>query len=390
MSIIFVILDGAADRGRSALERAELPNLDQIAENGCCGMWEGAKAPQGYNPKSMSDIATLGLLGYGYKDCPGRGYLEALGAGIIPRKDEIYLRGNFATVDEDLRIVDRRAGREEKGLDELAKTLTMKIDSIKIRVIHTVGHRCVVILRGSKLSDKISDSDVGKEKPALIKALSPRANYTALILNVFSDIAHQLLERHPINSKRRTKANYILLRGASRARRVKSFREKYGMVGVAISGVAIIKGIARYLGLEYISVKGANGHVNTNLKNKVRAVLAAAKQKDFVLLHINGADEASHDKNFNLKVKFLERVDREVFSRLKDLNHTLIVAIDHVTNSRTGEHEFGPTPILIYNKRVSIDKGVPRFCERACRHTGILVRNPVREAMKMERRSKCS
>jgi len=390
MAIIFVILDGAADRGRSALESAELPNLNQIARNSYCGMWEGAKAGEGYNPKSMSDIATLGLLGYSYRDCPGRGYLEALGAGVSPRRDEIYLRGNFATIDEDFRIVDRRAGREELGLDELAEALKMRIDSVRIRVIHTVGHRCVVILRGSGLSDKVSDSDVGRDRPALIRALSTKASYTALVLNVFSDIAHELLERHPVNLKRKKKANYILLRGASKARRVKSFREKYGMSGAAIGGVAIIRGIARYLGLEFISVPGANGHVNTNLKNKVEATLAAAKRKDFVLLHINGADEASHDKDFGLKMEFLERVDREVFSKLKDVNCTLVVAIDHLTNSRTGEHEFGPTPILIYNEKIFADMGISRFCERECRRTGNVIRNPVLEALRVERRKRCS
>ncbi|MEM5829108.1 MAG: hypothetical protein QW480_02590, partial [Candidatus Aenigmatarchaeota archaeon] len=70
--IIFVILDGLADKGiETPLSKAKKENLDFFASNGFCCLWEGAKAPKNYNPKSMSDVATLELLGYSWKDNPG-------------------------------------------------------------------------------------------------------------------------------------------------------------------------------------------------------------------------------------------------------------------------------------------------------------------------------
>ena len=392
MTIVFVILDGLADNvkahsGATPLCIARKPNLNRIASNSLFGVWKSVDKRfferGNYSIKSMSDV-TLSLLGYSLRDCPGRGYLEALGIGLKPRKDEIYVRGNFATVDENLNIIDRRAGREELGLDELARALEMRVEirelkkgsgaeKIKIKCYHTSGHRAVVVLRGRGLSTRISDSDMGLDKPARIIPLSKRAEKTALVLNVFSEVSHEILERHPVNRKRKYKANYILLRGASKMKKVKSFREKYRLRACCVTGVTVIKGISRYLGIDVIDVKGANGHVNTNLRNKVEAVLRAIKRYDFVLLHINGADEAAHDRNPTLKKKFIERVDREVFGRLIDKNVSMVVTCDHVTNSKTGNHELGEVPFLIYSPRKTY-RGVENFCEVACRR-GIATRN---------------
>ena len=331
----------------------------------------------------MSDIATLSLLGYGSRRYfVGRGYLEALGVGVKPRKDELYIRGNFATVDENLKILDRRAGREEFGLDELARALRMKIDSTSFRCIHSRGHRCVVIARGQNLSEKVSDADVGGEKPAVIRALTKRAEKTALLLNVFADIAHELLKKHPINKKRKHKANYILLRGAAKMRRVPSFRKKFKLNAIAIAGVLLIKGIARYIGIDFLSPKGANGHVNTNLKSKVKAVLRAARKYELVILHINGADEASHDKNPKLKQRFIERVDCEVIGPILENELDLVVVCDHITNSRTGEHEYGATPFLIYSQANKFASKARNFSEQACRRSGIEVDDIFRFAMR--------
>jgi 2,3-bisphosphoglycerate-independent phosphoglycerate mutase len=108
---LFLILDGAAD-SPSAFAAAKMRNLNSLAAKSLCGIWSGPYAPK-YNPKSMSSVATLELLGYSYKDEPGRGYLEALGIGLKPDKNSLYLRANFSTISKNNKIVDRRAGRDD-------------------------------------------------------------------------------------------------------------------------------------------------------------------------------------------------------------------------------------------------------------------------------------
>src|SRR3990167_4150049 len=126
--VLLVILDGAAEKATSAYAKAKKPHLDMLASNSTCGVWSGPHAPN-YNSRSLSSLATLEILGYSFRDEPGRGYLEALGAGLKPRKDSVCVRGNFAFV-RGTRIIDRRAGRDEKGLDDMVREINKKIKSI--------------------------------------------------------------------------------------------------------------------------------------------------------------------------------------------------------------------------------------------------------------------
>ena len=62
----------------------------------------------------QSDIAVFNMLGYNFKDGSyvGRGVIESIGCNIDFREGDLALRGNFATVDDNLKIVDqtRRQG----------------------------------------------------------------------------------------------------------------------------------------------------------------------------------------------------------------------------------------------------------------------------------------
>jgi 2,3-bisphosphoglycerate-independent phosphoglycerate mutase len=377
--LLFIVMDGAADlpdaEGKTPLSTAKKPNLDMLAAHSYCGLWE-AKVPKGYNIASFSDIAILQLLGC--DDYPGRGYLEALGIGMSPELGSVCLRANFATVDSKQNIIDRRAGRDENGLDELAASLDGgEIDGVRITFRRSVGHRAVLVLEGKELSAAVSDADVGGE----IKEVRPlddseAAKRTAAILNRWMKTAHNILNNHPVNKKRKIPANFILLRGAGAAVPTIPFERKFGMKGAAISGVGIVKGIARYLGMDVIEVEGATGHFDTNLKAKLNAVMRAFENHDFVLLHVNGADEAGHDKDFKKKKEFIERVDAEIFAPILKLRHIdIVVAVDHITSCASGKHELGAVPFLIYDASDG-NNDIPKFDETNCAN-GIYTKNPM-------------
>ena len=375
---LLVILDGAADEGRSAFAAAKKPYLNMLAFNSACGLWSGPHAPH-YNSRSMSSVATLEILGYSYHDEPGRGYLEALGLDLKPGSS-ICVRGNFACVDKKMNFVDRRAGRDEHGLDTFVRDINKKIkhiNGVKIKVHRLVGHRVVVVLTGQGLDKHVTDSDYGK-KVQKIKTLEHKAKKTADVLNDFAKQVHYLLSCHEVNKKRKVPANCLILRGAGSAQHVRSFNSKYNVKACSISGVNIIHGISRYLGISIINMP--LNQLENDLHLRARKAIEALDRYNFVILHINGADTYAHDKNFAAKVKFLEKVDAEVFSQITKIRSINIAVIsDHVTNSKIGEHVFGNVPFLIYRPEEDIEEEC-RFDEKSCKGS-FIADNPMKKIL---------
>ncbi len=376
---LLVIIDGGADKGRSAYLKAKTPNLDVLAANSDCGIWTGPHA-KGFNKRSLSSLGTMEILGYSEKDEPGRGYLEALGVNLKPKKTDVCLRANFATV-RGRKFIDRRAGRDEKGLDELTKMLNRKIRSIegvKIKFHRMVGHRLVVILSGKGLSKYVTDSDIGGSV-SKIKPKNPKAAKTARILNEITDRTYELLSKHKINKKREFPANIVVLRAAGSMQRVSGFRKRFGMRAAAISGVNIILGISKYVGIDILP--SPMTQLEEDLPFRVRKAINALDRYDFVILHINGADTNGHNKDFPGKVRFIEKIDREVFSQIIKLSHINVAVIsDHETNSKTGEHSFGPVPFLIYDCDDEEGEFDNKFNERDCRK-GFVADNPMKKIL---------
>ena len=103
---------------------------------------------------------------------------------------------------------------------------------------------------------------------------------------------------------------------------------------------------------------------------KTLKALDALKTHDFVILHILGADVASHDKSFNQKRFFIERIDREVFRRILeyvDFEKTMIaVTSDHITTVKEGDHIAGFVPFAIYTKGIE-KNDVLKYDEKTCK-----------------------
>ena len=371
MKIVLIVLDGGGDIGlNTPLETAKKPNIDFLAKNGILGLLD-----IGYKKTIDSDLGYLTLLGcYSEKDYPGRGYLEALGVGLEPKESDICLRGDFATLGPDGNLIDRRAGRDETGLEEFAEKLNMEIDGIKFIVKKSSGHRVIVLMRGPGLSKEIIPNDPKKVGVPVsqIKPKKPEAKKTASVLNKFLFKAHKILEKQEINKKRKLPANIILIRNVGKKNFVKSFKERFGFKGCCIAGINIAKGVSRYLGLDVIEVPGANGMPDTNLSGKFECLTKALKDYDFVFFHINGTDILSHDKKREEKKKFIEKIDLELGKVLKkiNLNETIIViTCDHRTASlkdfKGYEHLPDPVPVLISGNNIKPDK-IEKFDEKNC------------------------
>jgi len=394
--VLFIILDGIADdTEQTPLQLATKPNLDMITKSGFSGLIENR---EGNHPDSA--ISNFVLLGYEDGEYPGRGYLEALGINLKPIPGSVYVRANFATVKEEIHdelktgtfephlvVVDRRAGRDYNGLFEMAKDIKeFFLDGVRIDFYKSLGHRGVAVLNSISLSSNVSDSDLEKEGVDVpeIKPLSNdnEAVKTAAALNKFEKETYRILKNHPANKYRSVPANYILLRGASTYRYVRSFKDNFGLKGACVAASPVIKGIARATEMDVFNVSGATGDLKTDLRAKTLKALEVLNNYDFVILHILGCDVAAHDRKPNLKRLFIEKIDREVFAKLLeyvDFDKTLmVVTSDHPTSSKTGEHVAGFLPFVLYTKGIESNH-IQKFDEENCKQGPII--HPMQEFM---------
>lgn len=386
MKGIIMIIDGMADRplkeigNKTPLETANTPNMDKMAALGINGIMDPIKP----GVRAGSDTSHISILGYDpYQVYTGRGPFEAAGVGLDVMPGDIAFRCNFSTCNEEGIITDRRAGRiREKTSDIVASLNSMHLEGfedVDIIFKESTGHRAVLLLRGEGLSDQISDSDpkYNGKKPKEVLALddSPEAMKTAHIVNEIVRASYEMLKDHPVNLKRiefgENPANIILPRGAGAVPDVEPFNKKYGLKSACIAETGLIRGIGKLAGMDVIEVEGATGGVDTNLENITNSIIKHSNQGyDFILVNIDGADEAGHDGNLHEKLKFIEKVDT-VVGRIMQIPDTyLILTADHSTPISVMDHSGDPVPVVINGPEVRVD-AVNKFHERAATRGGL-------------------
>jgi len=379
--VILLICDGLGDRPipeldfKTPLEAAETPNLDHLAKGGICGLMYSL----GPGQRPGSDTSHLNILGYDYrKYYSGRGSIEVAGLGMKLKAGDVALRGNLGTVDENLIITDRRAGRILDVSGFVKHLDNLEVDGVKFLVRPGTAHRAGIIMRGEKLSNRISDADPHEtgEKVNTVKPRddSPEAKRTAAVLNKYLEKCHQILLQHPENERRQKEkklpANYLLVRGAGFYKLVPPFSKRFGLKPSCIAGGGLYKGIGAYLGMKILKVEGANALPDTNIDNKFNAVKEHLDEFDFFFVHIKAADSLGEDGDYLGKKEFIERIDRSLERLLSLEEILLVVTADHSTPCSLKKHSADPVPILFYGLDVRTDS-VAEFGERACASGGL-------------------
>ncbi len=355
--LVLVVMDGLGGlpvRGKTELEAAKIPNLDRLAFLSSCGLID----PIGDGITAGSGPAHLALFGYDpFQYEIGRGVMEALGMDVKLTKDDLTARGNFATIDDTGRIIDRRAGRiaTEKN-QEICRFLgdqIKRIQEVEVSVYPGKEHRFVVVFRGDDLKEMLSDADPQKDglKAKGTDPLSQDAQRTAAIVNEFILKATEVLKPcHP--------ANTVLLRGFSRIPNIPSMAERFRLRTAAIATYPMYRGLARLVGMDVL-------RSGETYQEEVEALKNHFGSYDFFYVHFKKTDSMGEDGNFKGKVKALEDVDRLVPSILGLKPDVLVVTGDHSTPALLKSHSWHPNPILFYSKYVRPD-GVRRFTEKQC------------------------
>jgi 2,3-bisphosphoglycerate-independent phosphoglycerate mutase len=356
--IVMIILDGLGGlpvNRKTELETAATPNLNQLAT----GSELGLTIPISMGITPGSGPAHLALFGYNPLDYSiGRGILEALGIGIKVEGNDIAVRGNFATQEKGI-ITDRRAGRiPTKRNQEIIAQLDKKInwiEDVEIKLYAGEEHRFVLLIRGSGLSDDVTDADPEiTGKPILYaKAKSPQAERTATILNKFIiRVTEELSGQSP--------ANTCLLRGTAKYPAIPSMNELFRLKAAAIASYPMYRGLAQLVGMDILDT-------GPTIRDEIDTLEQHFDRYNFFFIHIKKTDSYGEDGAFANKVKTIEEFDRLLPDILKLNPQTLVITGDHSTPSTMKSHSWHPNPFLIQSPHIRMNPGNPKtFCETTC------------------------
>ena len=369
--LILVVIDGLGGlpvRGKTELEAARIPNLDRLASKSISGLID----PISYGITPGSGPSHLALFGYDPLQYEiGRGVMEALGIGLALTRDDLTARGNFATIDEQGMIVDRRAGRipteKNREICEFLKNEIKEVEGVRISIYPGKEHRFVLVFRGEGLRDDLSDADPQKDglQAKGAEALSPEARRTAEVVNLYLKKANEALGPfHP--------ANAILLRGFSKIPHIPTMSERFKLRPAAIATYPMYRGLARLVGMEILET-------GETLREEAETLKKYFDRYDFFYIHFKKTDSAGEDGNFKMKVKALEEIDRVIPSILKLKPDVSVVTGDHSTPSLLKGHSWHPNPILLHSKYIR-PEGIRRFTERHCQK-GQLGRFPAKDVI---------
>ena len=347
MKYIILVGDGMADKpvkelgGKTPLEAANTPNMDKIAASGVTG-W--AKTIPDDLPAG-SDVAYLSILGYDpHKYYTGRAPLEAANLGIDLKKDDVAFRCNLVRIENDI-MADYSAGHiKTEDAKELIRRLNDKLGSYGIRFYPGVSYRHIMVVpKGSVKLETKPPHDISDKN---ITPYLPYGEGQELILDLMN-------KSKEIFKNSKTKANMIWLWGQGSMPHLPKFK----INGAVITAVDLIKGLGRLIGLSVINVPGATGYLDTNYAGKGQYAINCLKEKDFVLVHVEAMDEASHIGSIGKKIEAIENFDKLTVGTVLKNTHALgdyriLLLPDHATPVETKTHSHDMIPFALCGKNI--------------------------------------
>ena len=394
IKIIYVLLDGVGDlphpdlAGKTPLEAAVTTHMDVLVKNGVMG--QVISVGKGIAPES--DIAVFNMLGYKFQhsDYAGRGVIEAIGIGVDFKDGDLALRGNFATLDNEGRIIDRRAGRkiERNDAEKISKEIESEIKfsnpNASVVVAPTIGHRIIVRMRDDKpLSSEITNTDPAYTRVdgmGIAKAVSDfmkiekcipmeqteNASNAANLVNEFTEQSLEIMKKSNVNKQRSEKnkklLNSILLRDAgNKYPNVKPINELHSMNFSCIVDMPVEIGISNVLKMRAFNAGGL-----TDYEKKAKIAAQAMETENAIYVHLKGPDEFGHDGDAIGKMKNIEEIDKRFFGTLLDnidvSKIAVMISADHSTPCIHKGHSDDPVPLLISGDMITNDN-TQRFTE---------------------------
>jgi 2,3-bisphosphoglycerate-independent phosphoglycerate mutase len=384
----FLVLlgDGMADfpvaelNGRTPLEVAETPAMDEIARLGICALFD--PIPEDLPPGS--DIGNLSVFGYDPKTTyTGRAPLEAARQGIHLAADDVAFRCNLVTLQDGIMKSFTAGHITSKEGAELIEALKSAYPDAPVRFSPGVGYRHLAIIQAGDID--IHDLSAVVCTPPHNISDRPYAPHlpdgaAGPFLCDLMTQSTSVLRDHPVNRARvaagKPPATNIWLWGQGCSPRMEPFFDRFGVRGAVISAVDLVNGIGICAGMEAANVPGATGYLDTNYAGKVEAALEALERVDFAYLHVEAPDETAHEGRVDLKLQAIEEFDRYVvapclaYAKARG-DVRILVAPDHITALATKTHAGGSVPFALCGPGIVPD-ATTSYSETAAQATGLL------------------
>lgn len=383
MKYIVILGDGMADEpiealgGKTPLEYANIPTMDELASKGVLGMVQNV--PEGMSPGS--DVANLSVLGYDpVANYSGRSPLEALSVGVAMEPTDVVLRCNVVTVTEEepygeKTILDHSSGEiSSADADILMDSIREAFNNEEFQYYSGTSYRHITIWKNGSVVDLEPPHDHLTQK---IGPYLPKEEK----LREMMEKSFPILNNHPLNVQRaaegKNKANSLWFWGAGTKPSLQNFEEKTGLKGAMVSAVDLLKGIAVGAGMLVKHVEGATGSIDTNYEGKAQAAIDSLLVDgcDFVYVHVEAPDEMGHQGELHHKVMAIEDLDSRLIAPVKKAmedageDFRMLVLPDHPTPIRIRTHTGGAVPYVLYDSTME-RKAVAKYSEAEAQASG--------------------
>lgn len=389
MKYVVFLGDGMADfpsealAGKTPLELAHKPHMDEIARRGTLGLVK--TVDDALSPGS--DVANLSVLGYDpLKYYSGRSPLEALSIGVSLKNTDVTFRANLVTLSDEAEfssktMVDYSAG--EITTTEAAALIEYLQKNLVVPdfALHSgISYRHLLVWDGGTTDVTLTPPhDISGKR---VEGHLPKGKAGSVLLDIMKK-SHELLSTHPINQDRIRRglnpANSLWIWGEGTKPALDSFTEKYGVTGTMISAVDLLKGIACGTGMQIANVPGATGNIDTNFDGKAEAAIAALSAgQDFVYIHVEAPDECGHHGQADLKVRSIELIDEKivgpVMAYLEESgeDYRVLLTPDHPTPLTLLTHVKNPVPFALYRRGQQNGSGLS-YSEKNAEQTGLFL-----------------
>ena len=402
MKRIIILGDGMADHpiaklgNKTLLQYADKPCMDQLAKQGKTGRL--ITIPEDFPPGS--EVANTAIMGYDLNEVyEGRGPLEAASIGYEMTAEDLALRCNLITLQDDIILTHNGGNLATKDADPLIQALNEQLGNEKVRFITGIQYRHLLVIKGGSKHIVCAPPHDHPNEPWRALLVQPEpgwenkkevyvdeqgithermtAGETADLLNDLILRSQALLPQLPYNKMKiqqgERPANSIWPWSGGYRPRMRTLMDQYPQIhsGSVISAVDLIKGIGHYAGLDIIEVEGATGLADTNYEGKAAAALEALRKQDFVFVHVEATDEAGHDGDLELKLKAINYMDQRLIAPIvketESWKEPVCIAVlpDHPTPVEMRIHVNEPVPFLIYYKGITPD-AVSSYDEIQC------------------------
>ena len=382
MKYVVLIIDGASGwpveslGGKTSLEAAVTPNLDQLARRATVGM--AGTVPEHMEPSSA--CACMSVLGYNprvfYK---GRAAIEAKSLNIDIASDETVFRANLVTV-EDGKMRDYSAGHI--GSDESAALITYlneKLGTPEVTFYPGVGYRHILKLKNRPEALSAVCTPPHDIPDQSVEGHLPRGEGSDILRKIMAASAG-ILKDHPINRARIARGELPatqlwLFWGSRPLPDMPSFKDRYGLAAAITSGVDLLRGLGQMQGMDVLCIDGVTDNSDNDYALQMEEALNALDIYDMVVVHVEAPDEAAHAGSAEEKVKSIEMIDRDMVGRLRAFNKDklrVLIMPDHPTPLKIRTHAAEPVPFLIWGSGVRTS-GARRFTETEATATKLLV-----------------